>query len=839
MAAVRSLLPIEPLLPELLDTLRNHGRLVLQAPPGAGKTTRVPLALAEQMPWSAGKVLVLEPRRLAAKLAARQMARSLGEAVGETVGYRVRLDSCIGPNTRIELLTDGLFLRLLQEDPALSGVSAVLFDEVHERGVGSDLALALTWQARQLLIPDLALVAMSATLDAEPLAHLLDGAPVISSEGRAFPVQTLYAERPAPEQPTVRAIADQVRPAIRQALAEEDGSVLVFLPGQAEIRRLVEQLQDDLPPDVELTPLYGDLDARAQDAAVSPPVAGRRKLVLATALAESSLTIEGIRVVIDAGWSRASRFDPNTGLAQLVTEKAAIAQANQRRGRAGRLGPGICHRLWTPVDQQRRPAQPKADILTTDPAPLALELALWGSATGEDLAFLDPPPAAPLQQARELLVSLGALDESGQPTERGRRLGSLGLHPRLGAMVLQAAELELPAHELQLPDWSPQECQGLACVVAALLGESDPLRAEAPGADLCLRIDLLERSRGSGLGSVRPLVLQLRRQLRLPRQMPLLPDGWPAWVGVLLALAYPDRLALPRDQARPGVLLLSGGRGAALEPDDPLCAASALVAAHLDGDRRQARVWLAASLPKPALEWLQPQQLRNEDQLFWDGQKEQVVASRRRCLGALVLSESVLQRPDPEAVQSCLLEQVRRRGLSLLDWTPSQQQLRGRLAFLQRLDPKHWPAVDDTSLLDELELWLVPNLDGVRSLEGLQELDLSSALLNRLDWSQRSQLDALAPLRWLLPSGRSGRIDYSSDEPVLSSRLQDFFGLHETPQLANGRHTVLVHLLSPAGRPAAVTRDLKSFWQQGYPLVRKDLRGRYPKHSWPEDPLQM
>ncbi len=387
-------LPIEPLLPELLETLRAHGRLVLQAPPGAGKTTRVPLALAAAEPWSKGRVLVLEPRRLAAKLAARQIARSLGEAVGETVGYRVRLDSCVGPNTRVELVTDGLFLRLLQEDPALSGISAVLFDEVHERGIGSDLALALTWQARQLLVPDLAVVAMSATLDAEPFARLLDNAPVLSSEGRAFPVETIYAERPAPDQPSPRAISDQVRPAIREALAAQQGSVLVFLPGQAEIRRLMEQLQDALPADVELTPLFGDLDARAQDAAVAAAAPGRRKVVLATALAESSLTIDGIEVVIDAGWSRVSRFDPSTGLARLLTEKAAVAQADQRRGRAGRLGPGVCWRLWTAVDQQRRPLQPQPEILSSDPAPLALELALWGSAEGRSWRSLIRRPRA-------------------------------------------------------------------------------------------------------------------------------------------------------------------------------------------------------------------------------------------------------------------------------------------------------------------------------------------------------------------------------------------------------------------------------------------------------------
>jgi len=830
-------LPIEPLLPALLASLRQHGRLVLQAPPGAGKTTRVPLALAAAQPWGQGKILVLEPRRLAAKLAARQMARSLGEAVGETVGYRVRLDSCVGPRTRIELLTDGLFLRLLQEDPALTGVTAVLFDEVHERGVGSDLALALTWQAKQLLVPDLALLAMSATLDAEPLAQLLGGAPVLSSSGQAYPVQTFYADRSAPDQPTVAAIADQVRPAIRRALAEQRGSVLVFLPGQAEIRRLGEQLQD-LPEEVELTPLYGDLDGRAQDAAVAPAAAGRRKLVLATALAESSLTIEGISVVVDAGWSRVSRFDPATGLARLLTEKASLAQADQRRGRAGRLGPGVCYRLWTAIDQQRRPAQPQPEILGCDPAPLALELALWGAGSGEGLAFLDPPPAVPLEQARQLLTELGGLDAQGQPTKRGRALGQLGLHPRLGAMLLAAGELQLPA-ELGLPAWGAPERQALACALAALLGERDPLRqgAVSLGADLCLRLDRLERGRGDGWPLLRQLTQQLRRQLRLPRDLPLLPEGWPAWVGVLLALAYPDRLGLPRAAERPGVFLLASGRGAALGSNDPLAASAALVAAHLDGDRRQARIWLAAALPLAALELLQADQLRSRDLVQWDDNKQLVQARRQRCLGALLLNDEPLANPDPELLRACVLEQLRRGGLQQLAWTPERQQLRGRLGFLQRLEPELWPAVDDTSLLAELELWLGPALGGVRSLGELQRLDVGAALLDRLDWRQRSQLDVLAPLRWPLPTGRVGRIDYTGEEPVLSSRLQDFFGLTATPRLAEGRHAVLVHLLSPAGRPAAVTRDLASFWQQGYPLVRKDLRGRYPKHRWPEDPL--
>ncbi len=832
-------LPIEPLLPQLLETLRVHGRLVLQAPPGAGKTTRVPLALAAAEPWSQGRVLVLEPRRLAAKLAARQMARSLGEAVGETVGYRVRLDSCVGPNTRVELVTDGLFLRLLQEDPALSGVSAVLFDEVHERGIGSDLALALTWQARQLLVPNLAVVAMSATLDAEPLARLLDNAPVLSSEGRAFPVETIYAERPAPDQPSPRAIADQVRPAIREALATQQGSVLVFLPGQAEIRRLMEQLQDALPADVELTPLFGDLDARAQDAAVAAAAPGRRKVVLATALAESSLTIDGIEVVIDAGWSRVSRFDPSTGLARLLTEKAAVAQADQRRGRAGRLGPGVCWRLWTAVDQQRRPLQPQPEILSSDPAPLALELALWGSAEGEELAFLDPPPSGPLQQARVLLQELGALLPNGQPTPRGRAMAALGLHPRLGAMVLRAADLQLPATALKLPPLSAEQRQALACVMAALLGERDPLRQDAVGADLCLRLDLLEqRGRAGAIAPIRQLALQLRRQLRLPKSVPLLPEGWAAWVGIVLALAYPDRLALPRAQERPGVMVLNSGRGAALEPQDPLAASEALVAAHLDGDRRQARIWLAAPLPRAALELLQPEQLLDDDVVEWDDERQQVMARRQRRLGALLLSDAPQPQPDSAAVQAVLLEQLQRRGLQWLGWTPAQLQLRGRLAFLHQLDPELWPAVDEASLLAELELWLGPHLEGVRSAAQLQAIDLQGALLDRLDWRARSQLDALAPLRWTLPSGRHGRIDYSGEEPVLSSRLQDFFGLQQTPRLAGGRHAVLVHLLSPAGRPAAVTRDLESFWQQGYPLVRKDLRGRYPKHRWPEDPTQ-
>ncbi len=823
------MLPIEPLLPELLTTLRQHGRLVLQAPPGAGKTTRVPLALAAAPPWNSGTVLVLEPRRLAAKLAARQMARSLGEAVGDTVGYRVRLDSCVGPRTRVELLTDGLFLRRLQDDPALTGVAAVLFDEVHERGVGSDLALALTWQARQLLVPDLAVVVMSATLDAAPLAQLLDDAPVLSSDGRVHPVRTHYSERPAPDRPTVAAIADQVRPALRRVLTEEEGSVLVFLPGQAEIRRLAEQLED-LPADVDLLPLYGDLDAVGQEAAVAPPSPGRRKLVLATALAESSLTLDGIRVVVDAGWSRVARFDPVSGLGRLETEKAAQAQADQRRGRAGRQGPGVCHRLWTPLDQQRRPAQPTPEILSTDPAPLALELALWGAGDGEGLAFLDPPPAAGLAEARRLLQALGALAADGRPTPRGRELAALGLHPRLGAMVLAAAGLPAPPPELGLPPWGASERTALACALAALLGERDPLRGQAAGADVALRLE-----RPPGL--VRQLTQQLRRQRRLPAAVPLLPDGWPAWTGVLLALAYPDRLALPRDGERPGVVLLANGRGAALDPEDPLVAAEALVVAHLDGDRRQARIRLAAPLPRAALAWLQPEQLQQSDTVGWDDGRGQLLARRQRRLGALVLDEQPLARPAPALLREAMGAQLQRGGLGLLGWTVEQRQLRGRLAFLQGLDPDGWPAVDDATLLAQLDDWLGPSLEGVASLAELQRLDLAAALLDRLDWRQRSSLDQLAPVRWPLPSGRGGRIDYTGDEPVLSSRLQDFFGLSEGPRLADGRHAMLLHLLSPAGRPAAVTRDLASFWRQGYLLVRKDLRGRYPRHRWPEDPL--
>ena len=775
-------LPIEPLLPQLLETLRVHGRLVLQAPPGAGKTTRVPLALAAAEPWSQGRVLVLEPRRLAAKLAARQMARSLGEAVGETVGYRVRLDSCVGPNTRVELVTDGLFLRLLQEDPALSGVSAVLFDEVHERGIGSDLALALTWQARQLLVPDLAVVAMSATLDAEPLARLLDNAPVLSSEGRAFPVETIYAERPAPDQPSPRAIADQVRPAIREALATQQGSVLVFLPGQAEIRRLMEQLQDALPADVELTPLFGDLDARAQDAAVAAAAPGRRKVVLATALAESSLTIDGIEVVIDAGWSRVSRFDPSTGLARLLTEKAAVAQADQRRGRAGRLGPGVCWRLWTAVDQQRRPLQPQPEILSSDPAPLALELALWGSAEGEELAFLDPPPSGPLQQARVLLQELGAMLPNGQPTPRGRAMAALGLHPRLGAMVLRAADLQLPATALKLPPLSAEQRQALACVMAALLGERDPLRQDAVGADLCLRLDLLEqRGRAGAIAPIRQLALQLRRQLRLPKSVPLLPEGWAAWVGIVLALAYPDRLALPRAQERPGVMVLSSGRGAALEPQDPLAASEALVAAHLDGDRRQARIWLAAPLPRAALELLQPEQLLDDDVVEWDDERQQVMARRQRRLGALLLSDAPQPQPDAVAVQAVLLEQLQRRGLQWLGWTPAQLQLRGRLAFLHQLEPELWPAVDEASLLAELELWLGPHLEGVRSAAQLQAIDLQGALLDRLDWRARSQLDALAPLRWTLPSAAMAALTTAAKSRCSAAGSKTFLACSRRP----------------------------------------------------------
>ena len=810
-------LPIDSLLPALQAALAEHGCAVLEAPPGAGKTTRVPLSLLNA-PWLEGRKLVmLEPRRLAARAAAGYMAAQLGENAGQTVGYRVRMESRVGPQTRIEVVTEGILTRMLQADPSLAGYGAVIFDEFHERSLNADLALALCLDARQALRPELRLLVMSATLAGEPIAALLNDAPHLRSEGRSFPVSTHHVT-PRRGQRLEAAVAEVTR----RALQQETGSVLVFLPGSGEIRRVADRLGERLPQDVDLTPLYGELSQAQQDAAIRPPSAGRRKLVLASAIAETSLTIEGVRVVVDSGWSRVPRFDPVSGMTRLVTVRLSRASADQRRGRAGRLEAGVCYRLWGEGERLEPFSTP--EILQADLASLALELAQWGVADTGNLTWLQPPPAAALSQARGLLRRLEALDSDGRITAHGRRLAELPLHPRLAHMVVRGAE--------QGDGW-------LACLIAALISERDILSGPSRPADISTRLRLLSGDanggeHGSRLRRVRAVARDIARQaaIRSESAASLQPAG------VLLALAYPDRIA----QRRPGNApryLLSNGRGAVLQEADSLGAADWLAVAELDGETREARVFLAAELTEAEVEQTFASQLETRASITWDTERQAVDASVETRLDAIVLRKRPLAKPDPEQVSDLLLTAIRARSIECLPWTQASRNWQARIRFLRREDGDSWPAVDDAALLAAAGTWLRPYLHGKSRLTQLADIPLQQALNSMLDHRQLHRLDELAPTHVTVPTGSRIAIDYVSGEiPVLAVRLQELFGLAETPRILNRKYPLLLHMLSPARRPVQVTRDLDGFWRSSYQDVRKDLRGRYPKHYWPEDPLQ-
>jgi ATP-dependent helicase HrpB len=803
---------------------------VLQAPPGAGKTTRVPLALLAE-PWLAGRIVMLEPRRLAARAAARYMARLLGEDVGETVGYRVRLDTRIGPRTRVEVVTEGVLTRMLQSDPSLAGVAVVIFDEFHERSVHADLGLALTLHARTLLRDDLRILVMSATLDELPVAALLGAAParaapVVSITGEAHPVETHYLERPLE-----RRVEDAVVRTIERVLHSEPGDVLVFLPGAAEIARVEAALRERvLPPTVDLRPLYGNLSADAQDRAIAPSPAGRRKIVLATAIAETSLTIEGVRVVVDAGLMRVPRFSPRTGMTRLATLPVTRASADQRRGRAGRLGPGVCYRLWTEHEHAGRPAHGVPEIRESDLAPLALELAAWGVSEPGELRWLDAPPAAAYAQATELLGALGALDAHGRLTPHGRELHAVPLHPRLAHMLLRARSLDRVA---------------LACELAALLGDRDIVRSrgEQADTDVRIRLDALRTDgtpshvRGheidrAALHRARAEAVQLRRHFGRDRRPVHEDDTGDA--GLLLAFAYPDRIARRRGEAR-GRFLLRNGRGAVIGAHETLAGDEFIVAAQLEGGGRESRVFVAGPITLIDIETHFADRIATETSVDWH-ETLGVRARARDRLGAIVLRERETRNVSDDEAAAALTAELRRRGLEALPWSDSATRLRQRLAFLRALDDA-WPDVSDAALLATLEHWLVPRLSGVRTAGDLRALDLSAALADRLDGRQRARLDDLAPTHITVPSGSRIPIRYDDPaSPVLAVRLQEVFGWNETPRIAGGRVPLTLHLLSPARRPVQVTRDLASFWEHGYFEVRRDLRGRYPKHYWPADP---
>ncbi len=827
-----SRLPIEDVLPALRHALTEGRNALLTAPPGAGKTTRVPPALLDA-PWLQDRrIMMLEPRRLAARAAAHRMATTLGEQVGETIGYRMRLDTKIGATTRIEVVTEGILTRLLQHDPSLNAYGLILFDEFHERSLQVDAGLALCLETQRLFRPDLRLLVMSATLDCGAVADLLGEAPVISCEGRLFPVETRYLDQPLSGHLDLAVVQ-----AIRHALAQDEGSLLVFLPGMAEIRRVERRLSDShLRPDVLIAPLHGDLPQDAQDRAIAPTPPGLRKIVLATSIAETSLTIEGVRVVIDAGLLRVPRFDPRTGLTRLDTIRVTHDSAEQRRGRAGRLEPGVCYRLWTSAEHQSLAARRPPEMLDADLAPLLVELALWGMADPSELSWLTPPPPGAVAQARELLTGLGALDAGGHITAHGRRMAELPLHPRLAHMMLKAVPLNLA---------------GLACDVAALLSERDILRGPfgRRHADLRLRLDVLHGHPDHAAGATvdRAVCRRVRRTADLwLRQLPRQPgpgrsDGQDGLdqVGLLLALAYPDRIA-QRQRGSEARYLLANGRGALFADPDPLGSEDYLVIADLDGGAQWARIDLAAPVVLRELETLYGEQICRVDAVAWDEKAQVVRATRQRQLGALVLSEQALSKPDPSLLSTALLQGIRQAGLDSLAWTPDLRQWRARVLFLRRIEGANstWPDLSDDTLLRTIEDWLGPYLDRVTRLEQVQRLDLATPLHARLTWEQQRRLDRLAPAHLTVPSGSRVRVEYDTPGlPILAVRLQELFGCRETPRVVDGTIPVMLHLLSPARRLVQVTKDLASFWASAYHEVKKELRGRYPKHHWPDDPL--
>ncbi|MDP2957137.1 MAG: ATP-dependent helicase HrpB [Longimicrobiales bacterium] len=821
-------LPVRDVLAEVGRSLSRGTSAVLVAPPGAGKTTVVPLALLEE-PWLEGrKILMLEPRRLAARAAATRMADLLGEAdAGGTVGYRMRLESRVSTATRIEVVTEGILTRMLQSDPSLRGHGLVIFDEFHERSLQADVGLALTLHARGLLCPELRVLVMSATLDAELVAQLLGGAAVIRSEGRIHPVETRWLERAATGwiEPVV---ADRVR----EALANQAGDVLAFLPGAAEIRRTGEALRGTLPADTDVYELFGMLPREVQDRALRGSPQGRRKVVLSSAIAESSLTIDGVRVVVDSGLMRVPRFDPGTGMTRLATVRVTRDAADQRRGRAGRTAPGVCYRLWTRTDDQGLVPTRVAEIREADLAPLVLDLAAFGADAGE-LPWLDAPAPAALAQARELLGELEALDSRGVLTEHGRRMSEVGIHPRLAHLVLRGVE---------------RGAGGLACDLAALLEERDILRGvgRAPDVDLRLRVEALRRPgrvETGGLTVEQGVLSRVRQQADALRRRvgvgagPRGAAGDLDAVGLLAALAYPDRVGQLRPGAR-GRFVLRNGRGVALDPSDSLAGEPWIVAATLDAGGSEGRVFQAAALTREELEGAFAHQVESLQEVVWDDGAGRVQARAVRRLGALTLTEGAQRDPDPQSVGTALCAGVRARGLHVLPWDRDSTQLRERFAFLRALEGERWPDPSEAALLASLEVWLAPFLAGKRSLDDLARVDVGKSLVSVLPWGQRADLERLAPTHVEVPSGSRILLDYSDPgAPVLAVRLQEVFGLLETPTVGGGRVPLTVRLLSPAHRPVQVTRDLASFWKSAYFEVRKDLRARYPKHHWPENPV--
>ncbi|MHA1528115.1 MAG: ATP-dependent helicase HrpB [Alphaproteobacteria bacterium] len=838
-------LPIDPALPGLLAALEAGRNAVLAAPPGAGKTTRVPLALLAAG-WAAkGRILVLEPRRIAARAAAERMAELLGEAVGDTVGYRIRGERRVSGETRIEVVTEGILTRMLQSDPELPGIAAILFDEIHERSIHTDLGLALALEVQGALRPELRLLAMSATLDTGAVSRLMGDAPVIESAGRMFAVETRWLERPW-ARPAERSgggrgrrFEEAAAELVSKALEQAQGDALVFLPGAGEINRVAALIARH-HPDIALCPLYGALAFARQRAALRSDPGGRRKVVLATSIAETSLTVEGIGIVVDCGRARRARMNPGTGMSRLVTVAVSRAEADQRRGRAGRLGPGVCYRMWTRGEEGALPAFAPPEMLEADLAPLALELALWGVGDPAALAFLDPPPGPALTEARKLLAALGALDEAGRITTHGRAMAARPVHPRLAHMTIRA----------EAGGKAPE-----AALIAALLGERDLLRGPSksggrPPADLALRLAALadpktfaaEHPFEADRGVVERIRAEARR-LGSGRADPACAIAHAtSCAGALLSLAYPDRVGLRRHDSGAGAAaryLLSGGRGAALAAGDPLAGQRLIVAADLEDTGREATVRLAAALGEADLRALHGGRIGWRDSAEWSPRTRQVEARSREMFGAIALADRHWRDAPPEALGVALAEGIRALGLSALDWSKAAVSLRARVEWLRVQGGglgEQLPDWSDAGLLAGLDDWLTPHLAGMRRIEEAARLDLGALLRATLERDLVRRIERAAPSHFETPLGDRAAIDYGREAPVLSIRVQELFGVTAHPAVGDPPAPLTIELLSPARRPVQITRDLPGFWASSYAEVRKEMRARYPRHPWPEDP---
>lgn len=826
-------LPIDAVLPALRAALRDRAWAVLQAPPGAGKSTVVPLALLEE-PWVQGrKIIVLEPRRLAARAVATRMATTLGESVGQRVGYRMRLDTRVSRNTRIEVVTEGVLARLLQEDPALESAAAILFDEFHERSLQADLGLALTLDACESLRPDLRVLVMSATLDGEGVARLLRDAPIVTASGRQYPVDMRYVGRASPILPGGDESPERVMVGvIRRALDETEGDMLAFLPGAAEIRRVEQGLRDGaLPPKTTIWPLYGELSGDAQTQALEPSPPGTRRIVLSTNIAETSLTLPGITVVVDSGLVKRSAFDPATGMSRLETRRISRASADQRAGRAGRTAPGVAYRMWSDGAQRSLAAFTAPEIVEADLTALALELAVWGTRDTASLAWLDPPPEAQLASAYDLLRQLEAVDAQRRPTDHGRAMATIAAHPRVAHMLLRAGS---------------RSALREAAEIAALLGERDLLRGYARDADVRSRLDVL---RGGSNNADRATVARVRRSAEaFERSVPAArtstadsQTGALREFGALLALAYPDRIGRRRAGGE-GRYALSNGRGAKFRDMQLLAQSEFIVALDLDDVDREARILLAAPVSREALERELAPLIVERDDVDWDAREQAVIARRRRMLGELVLDERPLREVPQDLAIAGMLRGVRSLGLDALPWNRDARDLQARIQFVHSFDAAHaqaWADSSDDALAASLEEWLPVWLTGITRRSHLDRLSMTEILRARLSGNQSRELDKLAPTHLQMPTGSNIRVDYSNPTaPTVAVRMQEVFGLADSPRLGGGRVPITFTLLSPAQRPLQITRELASFWRGAYAEVRKDMRGRYPRHYWPENPLE-